>query len=339
MCIQHQQQAYPIYPTTTMISNEEKKTAIIQRKEEFPLNFRTTIDENQDDEPDAFLSKIKGTIEFYIVCLSYNIPTIHPKTTEEFEIAIRFFPDVLSSKQQDGINPISCLLNRWAGEYNLMTARFIPLFAKLGIENNLFEEEMRGGLIEPGRNLLKELATVCDNTKPKDDESQERVDAVLLSVLKELRRMKLFRKEDILRYDMIGEMFRQDVFPLKRFRYLVEWEPRALHGLIFPGKETREQPSKTRSMPSRVRIPIHESLSAPLSPHVDAQTDTKGSKNRSSSGRPPLTLSPGCNTTFSKMKVLMETTRNSTRQTTPSNRGTKQLKVLYEATHGFCEQE
>eukprot|EP00535_Pseudo-nitzschia_heimii_P011479 CAMPEP_0197193176 /NCGR_PEP_ID=MMETSP1423-20130617/26635_1 /TAXON_ID=476441 /ORGANISM="Pseudo-nitzschia heimii, Strain UNC1101" /LENGTH=230 /DNA_ID=CAMNT_0042646289 /DNA_START=58 /DNA_END=747 /DNA_ORIENTATION=+ len=210
-----------------LLSGEEKKVSIIQSKGQFPCELRTTIDDNQEDKPDIFLKKIEKSVKFYILCLLYNIPTRHPESEKELEVAIRFFPNILSSKQDNGMYPIVCLLNRWAGEYNIKTVRFIPMFAVLGIEFGQFSEKMRGGLLTKG-NLLNGLATISDSTRSKDDEVQQNIDEAFLSVLKELRRLDLFRKEDIVRYDLIGKMFREEIFPVKRFRYLADWDPSAL---------------------------------------------------------------------------------------------------------------
>jgi len=94
--------------------DHEKKMIIIQSKRNFPFELRATIDDNEKDEPDIFISKMERAVQFNIVCLLYNIPTRHPNLVKELEVAIRFFPNILSSRQENGMYPIACLLNRWA---------------------------------------------------------------------------------------------------------------------------------------------------------------------------------------------------------------------------------
>lgn len=296
-------------PKMTMLSNEEKKMSIVRVKDQFPIELRITIDDNKEDEPGIFLSKMEGAIKFYTVCLLYNIPTRHPESTKELEVAIRFFPNILSSKQDNGLYPISCLLNRWAGEYNMKTVRFIPTFAMLGMEFDQFNARMRGGLItsrNAGGNLLNELATVYDSTKPNDFEVQRKIDESFLDVLKELRRFDLFQKEDIVRYDMIGKMFRQDIFPVKRFRYLADWDPSALDWALKPSTTSFSTASKTAIQAAfQSRRMLRERIL--------------------SLGRPPLTITTKC-TSFAKLNPFLtspRTPRSKNTRKSLSMRGTR----------------
>ena len=280
------------HSTRTLHSNEEKKVRIILSKDQFPSELRIVIDDNQEDEPDIFLPKLENATKFYIICLLYNIPTTHPESVEELEVAIRFFPKILSSKEDTGMYPIACLLNRWAGEYNMKTVRFIPMFAVLGKEFGQFDERMRGGLITSRNargNLLNELATVSDSTKHNDDEVQRKMDEAFLVVLKELRRLGLFQKEDIIRYDLIGKILRQDIFPAKRFLYLVAWDPTALEWALD---------SSTTNFPTANKTAIRAAFNAR---RVLRERNTL-------LGRPPHTITTKC-TSFVKLKPFLTNSR------------------------------
>mmetsp|Transcript_6012 Transcript_6012/g.14907 ORF Transcript_6012/g.14907 Transcript_6012/m.14907 type:complete len:316 (+) Transcript_6012:65-1012(+) len=293
-----------------LLSGEEKKVSIIQSKGQFPCELRTTIDDNQEDKPDIFLKKIEKSVKFYILCLLYNIPTRHPESEKELEVAIRFFPNILSSKQDNGMYPIVCLLNRWAGEYNIKTVRFIPMFAVLGIEFGQFSEKMRGGLLTKG-NLLNGLATISDSTRSKDDEVQQNIDEAFLSVLKELRRLDLFRKEDIVRYDLIGKMFREEIFPVKRFRYLADWDPSALDWALESSTTKFRTANKTAI---RVAFDTRRMLR----------------KRNSLMGRPPLTITTKCKS-FAKLNILL----TNRKKCTPSKMTRRKSSVLG-TRHSVC---
>ena len=74
-------------------------------------------------------------------------------TDEEVEAALRCGPEVLSRDDElFGLSPIRCITTMQSEDNthivcNTKAASFVPLFARLAIEFNSFEETERGGLL------------------------------------------------------------------------------------------------------------------------------------------------------------------------------------------------
>jgi hypothetical protein len=159
-------------------------------------------------------------------------------TEKEVETTVRFFPDVLTRRKQIGraYYPIQYLVAYADNEdedINLMcntkAASFIPLLVRLAIELGLFEEQDRGGLLcedSAGSNILQNLV----NRNDGNQERHELVDTKYLQVLIQLRKIGLFKKEDIQRYSLFAMLFLHDDYHLseKILKFLVEWDPTAL---------------------------------------------------------------------------------------------------------------
>ena len=178
----------------------QKKIAILERKQEFPGRLRTIIDEAKEDNisPAEFLSRIESKLVDWLL---ENWRVVHideskglncdRDTEAEVELAIRFFPNLLSKKRM-GRYLIFWQLSSLYGECNLKAASFVPLFAKLAIELNQIIEEERGGLICGANNVFVRLA---ENFRERDDEEYQKcVDNVFLAVMKKLRDDGLFKK-------------------------------------------------------------------------------------------------------------------------------------------------
>ena len=229
-------------------TNEQKKLAILSRKTELPQKLRTVIDEAKNYEPAFFLRTIESNLldllfenaGVYMLNVEKGLNSDHHRDTfKEIETAIRFFPNVLV-RRQFGRFCISFQAMTMRQQCNLKAVSFIPLLAELGIEYGLFTEEQRGGLIDGpgrGRNVLYQLVKNNERTTKKkddddDDDNEEDehqlVDESFLVVMKQLRKMNLFRKEDIQRYNLCEGLCCQDVFPELRFRYVVDWDPNCL---------------------------------------------------------------------------------------------------------------
>ena len=159
----------------------------------------------------------------------------------EVEAAIRCCPEVLSRfSERFGLYPIKCLTimrsDNPADRYfcNTKAVAFVPLFARLAIEFNVFEEEERGGLVwnNRRRNLLQFLVEHSDSSPRKqiDEQQQERLDTTLLAVLTQLRQLGYFVKDDIQEYDFVHGLCQRErnYFPQHRFRFLIEWDPSSL---------------------------------------------------------------------------------------------------------------
>jgi len=214
----------------------QKKIAILERKQDFPGRLRTAIDEAKEENnlsPADFLSRIESKLADWL-SENWDVVRIDKSkglncdrdTEAEVELAIRFFPKVLSMKR-NGRWPIFWQLSSLYGECNLKAASFVPLFAKLAIELNQFTEEERGGLICGELNVLRNLA---ENFRHENDKDYHQlVDETFLVVIKRLRESGLFKKDDMKKCDMIRNLCgRRDSFPEHRFRYLVDWDPSCL---------------------------------------------------------------------------------------------------------------
>lgn len=214
-------------------SNSQKKLSILKRQSEFPPFIQEAIDEWKEEDAGSFVTKIENKV---LNLLKYNQyygfdPTrglnSDRDTEAQVELAIRFFPDLLSSKK--GFYPIIWQLRSGSSnrEFNSKAAVFIPLLAKLAIELKQCEEEERGGLVNHEWCVLMELAS--SNDYEKDHRDHDRlVNETCLAVIKRLRQMDLFVKEDISKYNLIRNICCETNFPEDRFRYLASWDPDSL---------------------------------------------------------------------------------------------------------------
>jgi hypothetical protein len=163
-------------------------------------------------------------------------------TEAEIETAIRFFPDVLTRRKQvwgvdetDGsFIPIHFLVFTRNEDNtrmsNVKAVSFIPLVVRLAIELGLFEEHERGGLYEDYMYFaIFEDLLHTDSIEHNNREHHEPVDDKYLQVLIQLRKMDLFKKEDIQSFHLLEMLFYHDYyFSEKRFLFLVEWDPNSL---------------------------------------------------------------------------------------------------------------
>lgn len=218
--------------TITAVDCERKKLSIFERKKEFPSKLRIAIGEaaNKRDAPEIFLLKIKNKLKDWI----FEHATRSKDDTKglnderdskkEVELAIRCFPEVLTERRY-GLYPVLCLSK------SIKSVSFIPLFVELGLEFGQFEDCERGGMIYcAGINVLSQLAATAtnDSNKRNDKEDQHLVDEKFLAVIRYLREKNLMTKQDILRYNLIGILCKQTIFPEQRFRYFIGWDPSIL---------------------------------------------------------------------------------------------------------------
>jgi hypothetical protein len=227
-----------------------KLISILQRKETYHRRTRKKIDELVKE----FLIKTKDDIHDMLfnnnMNMNYNGLDSDRDTEVEVENTIRLFPDVLSSMGDEpgerGHNyPIQRLLYTQHDDdddelrCNLRAVSFIPLVVRLSIEYECFgfrDQIWRGGLLledMAGSNVLHDL--MMTNTMSDDDDESEQqqqqhelFDDKCILVMKQLRQMEYFKKEDIETYNLFHTMCNQRVIPPKRFRFLVEWDPTAL---------------------------------------------------------------------------------------------------------------
>ena len=123
---------------------------------------------------------------------------------------------------------------------NLRSVSFIPLLARLATEFGLFDEELRERLfINDGyeNSALPDLMHILSyyRTEINNREFDDSVDNKYLKVLLQLRKMGIFKKEDIQRYDLLKRLCQYYCyyFAEMRFRFLVEWDPNRIITLIW----------------------------------------------------------------------------------------------------------
>jgi hypothetical protein len=118
------------------------------------------------------------------------------------------------------------------GMKNLAAISFIPLLAEEGFKHNVGGDGMRGGLLcrdidGGGHNVLEHL--VRPFRRWQEWEEDEDYDEFCLDVLKKLREMDLFKKEDIKTYRLLSATWEGSrSFRELTFEYLLEWDPDAL---------------------------------------------------------------------------------------------------------------
>ncbi|OEU23669.1 hypothetical protein FRACYDRAFT_233841 [Fragilariopsis cylindrus CCMP1102] len=189
-------------------------SVVLEKKKKVPQRTRNKIDKLVEQ----FLQDLGDDIHEMLCDTDENVNSdiyrgldSNRDTVAEVETAIRFFPDVLSRK----------------------------VLARLAIESGSFEEQYRGGLIyeddanRTNNRTILECLMYGVSTIPHIHERQEHhelVDNVYLDVMKELKEIGLMVKEDILRYELLEQLFGQSYlfFVKERFRFLVEWDPTAL---------------------------------------------------------------------------------------------------------------
>jgi len=243
---------------TTEDDEREKMKVIIQHESKFPSKLREAIQgaAEENESPDVFLSKVyKATTAFFfgqpyrvdgenenenehnqeegtvLPCDWWHGLDFDVDTEEEAELAIRFFPSVLTeeyrsqSSSMRGSHPI----------YILMTSSkalsFVPLLAELGADLGLFTEKQRGGLGCTFRGVFFQL--VC-NTIRKDkfeEEGSGKLDELSTAVMMRLKEKGLMKKEDIFNHNLVNllllkkAVYDDKLFIEKRFRFLIDWDP------------------------------------------------------------------------------------------------------------------
>ena len=104
---------------------------------------------------------------------------------------------------------------------------FIPVLAEEGIKYNVGGDGMRGGLISKYKEECAVWRLSCSGLE----------DACCLDVIKRLREMGLFSKEDVRKYHLLLGSSCFELSP-KRFNYFADWDPSLLKESVALGQET-----------------------------------------------------------------------------------------------------
>ena len=169
-------------------------------------------------------------------------------TEDEVDTALRLYPEVLAQRRERGgcdSLPIYCIISMIKNRTwkpNRLAIGFVPLFAQLAIEYQLFDEEERGGLLidinaeNNTTDIVNALNFLLHTYSSDDEENEKLVDTIFLAVLDQLRGSDLLEKEDIERYHLVHEVCNKGkYFAEKRFHFLTEWDPSSLLRLGVQG--------------------------------------------------------------------------------------------------------
>jgi len=147
-------------------------------------------------------------------------------TEDEAEVLIRLFPRLLTEKLK--ASPLSSLNDCYPIYVLLVCSRampFIPLFAHLGTELDLFPQEERGGLVRFMRNVIVQL--VCNTVLRDVRESSGQIDELSAGILERLYRNGLVTEVDVTDCDLVGVLLHRSLRRMNerndaRFRVLVD---------------------------------------------------------------------------------------------------------------------
>jgi hypothetical protein len=219
----------------------KKATKIRHRKNDFPAEIRSTIDEWKDEpDPNKFLGAIQDGL-LQLIEGAFDRIGIRPDCTQaEFEVAIRFFPNLLWYPLR--------LLRQCENFVHFLP--FVPVYAKLGVESGGYAERERGGMIVYGDfpiwNTLRVLCVITaedvgDSGVCLDEEEFRRrnnfVEKECLTAIVRLREMGLFKKEDMIEHDLITAMMRNQCRANdRRLQYLINWCPASALASISANK-------------------------------------------------------------------------------------------------------
>ena len=235
--------------------------AVVLRREEFPARQRETI----VDLAEEFLAQLGDDIHDMVTDQTYG-PAYNGLNSDrdsvaEITTALDFYPDTLTRRKDTDWNHLQ---NEWvdvtdeeAGDYPIMclallidpdsveaaggkhvcntqAVAFIDLFARLAIENGSFDDAERGGLLITSNTddgsmsdcVLKQL--VYHSYPSYGDEHNRLVDARFLKELMELRRLGLFIKEDIERFELLHTVVSFRRLDAHRARFILNGDPAQL---------------------------------------------------------------------------------------------------------------
>lgn len=155
------------------------------------------------------------------------------------------FPSVLETQSDDAwmYYPIEAC----AGSENSSVFQYIPIFAEAALKTNVFQVEteefgfQRGGLLMYDANSVWESHNTLQWLVCYDCFRQEDVENKL-NVIKELRSMKLLKKDDIRNYNLLfWASF--DQYPyLETLNYFAQWDAEALRAETFKYGGVRDLP-------------------------------------------------------------------------------------------------
>jgi len=161
-------------------------------------------------------------------------------TNEQVETAITFFPEVLSEATEWEADRFELCAVKAAAivtdengvkGINTKAISFVPQLVKLAIKFNRFEERSRGGLLFDAKNehgFLEIEAANLFKELPLHSYTDEE-DELCLDVIKKLRAMGYFKKEDIQDHRILDCCYKLNEGGRdKMFRYFADWDPDAL---------------------------------------------------------------------------------------------------------------
>jgi hypothetical protein len=182
-------------------------------------------------------------------------------TDEELEATLRFFPCVMYLPRLTRNKMPLLVLQKYDEDdeedgvwvCNTKAVSFLPVILSVAVELGVKNSLERGGLLShtnDGITILDSL--MMSGTESRNQKCQESIDEQFLQVLKQLRVLHLLRKEDIKKFCLLQRLCSQSYFAVKRFRFLVDWDPYALTEMY---NDNRDLQSEQISIP--LNLPIH----------------------------------------------------------------------------------
>lgn len=215
------------------MSSTENLLNLLLHEKEMPEEIRDSIKQRAEDFWEGITGDAGNFLHFEL--------NDNKHTQDEVKKMVQRIPESLSyeadhdridSDEPTAFLPIQAAVWDYGNlQYNFEAISFIPLLAEEGVKTHVGEEGTRGGLLQEdvqGEHALEILLLYSDD----DDDMAEHADLVCLDVIKRLRQMDLFKKEDIKKHSFLPRTCH--IATQKRFEYLVDWNPSALKTLLLP---------------------------------------------------------------------------------------------------------
>ncbi|GFH43962.1 hypothetical protein CTEN210_00436 [Chaetoceros tenuissimus] len=168
----------------------------------------------------------------------------HKPTFEAVEKVVNQFPSTLTFKSFSSY-PIHTAVRFEFPE--TVAPEYVPVLAKEGLKHNVGGRKARGLLLKMDSSM-NALQMLCHDNESVETQKSS------LTVLKELRKMGLFVKKDIIEQDLLYHNLRESAGRHDIFDYLVDWDPDVLlksryyNKILIQWKLTTRRPSAVRKL-------------------------------------------------------------------------------------------
>jgi len=205
----------------------EKLLKLLLRAKDLPLAIRQSLESDAENFYENF---IETAGEF----LHNDLDVMGNDTPMQVIALVQVVPESLSYEIcHDDDTPVipiqAALWNYSENEPNYAAIPYIPILAEEGVKNGIAENEGgRGGLLredDAGDQVLPSLVYFDGDFENPDD--NRNFDIECLALLKYLRSVDLFQREDIKRYNLLAICCNSPRMRL-RTQFLIDWDPSCL---------------------------------------------------------------------------------------------------------------